>query len=119
MIAGGDVPISLGSPDGPGRGWAPARRVRYAGTATTATSAGAASLTVMTLDAVEAGAVGELLTPGPGLVDLDLVRDVLAPAEALALPTVQPAFVLVTAGTVDASGTTLGANAGVTVAGSS
>ena len=56
-------------------------------------------------------------TPGAGPHDVDLLRDVLAPGEALALPAGLPAFVVVTSGAVNDNETTLESGSAALVAG--
>jgi len=63
----------------------------------------------VTLIAPASGAGTNPFTPGEGVRDVDLVRDVLTTNEALLLETDVSALVLVTAGSVNAGGTTIAA----------
>ena len=56
-------------------------------------------------------------TPGEGVRDVDLVRDVLSTNEALLLATDVSAFVTVTVGTVDAGGTPIAGGSSVALSG--
>ncbi len=57
--------------------------------------------------AIAPGSGDGTFTPGAGLRDVDLVRDVLSTNEALIVNAEVSAFVVVTAGAVDAAGTTI------------
>ena len=71
----------------------------------------------VTLIAPASGAGTNPFTPGEGVRDVDLVRDVLTTNEALLLETDVSALVLVTAGSVNAGGTTIVAGTPVALSG--
>ena len=67
--------------------------------------------------AITPGAGDGTFTPGPGVRDVDLVRDVLNTNEALIVDAEISAFVVVTAGTVSGGGTTIADGSGVAMTG--
>ena len=67
--------------------------------------------------AIEPGAGDGTFTPGAGIRDVDLVRDVLGTNEALIVNAEVSAFVVVTAGAVDSAGTTIADGAAVAMVG--
>ena len=67
--------------------------------------------------AIAPGAGDGTFTPGAGTRDVDLVRDVLNTNEALIVNTEVSAFVVVTAGEVDAAGTTIADGSSVAMTG--
>ena len=67
--------------------------------------------------AIAPGAGDATFTPGAGMRDVDLVRDVLTTNEALIVNADVSAFVVVTAGAVDSAGTTIADGSGVAMTG--
>ena len=82
----------------------------FVGTAGSTTLApadgGGLSLNRISLNAPGEGGTGDPFTPGPGVRDIDLLRDVLQPGETLAIAdsTAGPALVVVTDGSVTVAG---------------
>lgn len=72
----------------------------------------------VTLISPAPGAGTNPFTPGEGVRDVDLVRDVMSTNEALLVETDVSALVMVTAGAVNASGTTITAGSPVALSGS-
>jgi hypothetical protein len=123
LLAGAGSPVLLRSADGTqallDEGEA---TYRPAGSTAVATAPGAVVGTLSALALEPAAAESDdSVTPGAGARDVELIRDVLAPGEALPLASDLPVFVLVTAGSVngdDATAITAGGT-GVVAGGSS
>ena len=89
---------------------------RHAGSTAAVQGGESATLGAIAVGPAAAGQA-DSFTPGAGAHDVDLLRDVLAPGEALLLPAGLPAFVVLTGGAVDDNGTTLEAGSATLVAG--
>lgn len=102
LLAGAGSPVLLQGPDDTNTLLEEGEAAyRAAGSAAVATAPGAVVGAVSALALVPAdGAAPDVVTPGAGARDLELLRDVLAPGEALTLASDLPVFVLVTAGSL-------------------
>lgn len=102
LLAGAGSPVLLAGP-GDDRALLEEGEAAYrgAGAETTAAAPGAVVGTLSALALVPAsGDAVDILTPGAGAHDVELLRDVLAPSETLTLTGDLPVFVLVTAGSL-------------------
>ena len=89
---------------------------RHAGSTAAVQGDEPATVGAIAVGPAAAGQTGTF-TPGAGAHDVDLLRDVLAPGEALLLPAGLPAFVVLTGGAVDDTETTLESGSATLVAG--
>ena len=89
---------------------------RHAGSTAAVQGGESATLGAIAVGPAAAGQT-DIFTPGAGAHDVDLLRDVLAPGEALLLPAGLPVFVVLTSGAVDDDETTLESGSATLVAG--
>ena len=117
FLLAGDGAVDVRGAEGTSVRLAPGEATfRPAGSSAAVQAGDPAQVGVITIAPAATGQAGAF-TPGAGPHDVDLLRDVLAPGESLALPAGLPAFVVVTSGAVNDDDTTLEAGAAALVAG--
>ena len=117
FLLAGDGAVDVRGAEGTSVRLAPGEATfRPAGSSAAVQAGGPAAVGVITVAPAASGQAC-VFTPGAGPHDVDLLRDVLAPAEALSLPAGLPAFVVVTSGAVNDHDTTLEPGAAALVAG--
>ena len=117
LLSDGPAAVVVADPTGPLARLAPGEAMFRAGGAPTDLSTAPASTGQISEIAVVAGSGPDEFTPGAGIRDVDLVRDVVATNEALILNAEVSAFVVVSQGAVVAGGTTITAGSAVALTG--
>ena len=117
LLSDGPAAVVVADPTGPLARLAPGEALFRPGGAPTDLSTAPASTGQISEIAVVAGSGPDEFTPGAGIRDVDLVRDVVATNEALILNAEVSAFVIVSQGAVVAGGTTITAGSAVALTG--
>src|SRR6478672_7159848 len=117
LLSDGPAAVVVADPTGPLARLAPGEALFRSGGAPTDLSTAPASTGQISEIAVVAGSGPDEFTPGPGVRDVDLVRDVVATNEALILNAEVSAFVIVSQGAVVAGGSTITAGSAVAITG--
>ena len=118
LLSDGPAAVVVADPTGPLARLAPGEAMFRSGGAPTDLSTAPASTGQISEIAVVAGSGPDEFTPGAGIRDVDLVRDVVATNEALILNAEVSAFVVVSQGAVVAGATTITAGSAVALTGS-